>query len=214
MAKNHTILMADIIKSSAYEQDALMRGFKRVVSEANRSIGDSFLSPMTITLGDEFQSVPATLSAAIDAIFKIEEEIIDQRLAFKLRYVLTEGRIDTPINTDVAYAMLGSGLTSARELLSLAKKRPGNRRFHIALAEAETNQALSDAFLVLQVIIDHWRPGRDYELVSEFLKDSDYKIVAARTGKTRSLIHKRRKSLMIEQYFAMKSVIHYVGGKL
>lgn len=212
MAKQYTILMADIIKSSQQDQKALMREFKHIISATNSSMRDSFLSPMTITLGDEFQSLPHSLSAAIGAIFKIEEEIVNQKMSFKLRYVIVEGKIETPINRAIAHEMLGPGLTKARELLGLIKKKSGTPRFHVAHADAGVSEALNNAFLVLQAIVDGWRLEKDYNLVSKFLEYLDYKVVAAKTHKTRSQIWKRRRSLMIEEYLAIKSVIQYIGG--
>ncbi|MEM0967282.1 MAG: SatD family protein [Verrucomicrobiota bacterium] len=208
MHKLRTILMADVIKSSKQDQSSLMAGLKAVVQETNREIPNAFLSPLTITLGDEFQSVPHSLAEAVQAIFQIEETIIRKKQTFKLRYVLSQGEIDTPINRKVAYEMLGSGLTEARELLNASKR--GGRRFHINLREAEIQRSLTDAFFVFQAIIDKWRVDKDYGLITEFLAYRDYKAVADRLEKTRSQIYKRSKTLMTEEYFAIKSLINHL----
>tara|TARA_B100001971_G_C18096796_1_gene486566 strand:- start:380 stop:907 length:528 start_codon:yes stop_codon:yes gene_type:complete len=169
---------------------------------------DAFLSPITITLGDEFQSVPSSLSDAILALYHIEESIIKNKQDFKLRYVLLEGEIDTPINQKIAYEMLGQGLTDARELLNSSKRE--GLRFHVDLSDGEATRALAHAFLVIQSIIDSWKLEKDYELIAQFLEHRDYKIVADSLGKTRSQIYKRSKTLMTEEYFSMKSLINYI----
>ena len=127
---------------------------------------------------------------------------------FKLRYVLLEGEIDTPINQKIAYEMLGQGLTDARELLNSSKRE--GLRFHVDLSDGEATRALAHAFLVIQSIIDSWKLEKDYELIAQFLEHRDYKIVADSLGKTRSQIYKRSKTLMTEEYFSMKSLINYI----
>ena len=205
------ILMADIIGSRKVEQSKLMKGFKNVVANANKNLEQQLLSPLTITLGDEFQSVAKSLSSALDTVLYLEELIIKSKEDFKLRYVLLEGAIETPINSQIAYGMLGSGLTEARETLVRSKKQ--KTRFNITLNDQELEKALTDAFLVLQRIIDKWKVEKDYYIVAEFLANKDYKRVAADLEKERSLIWKREKSLGIEEYFALKDVIHYLASK-
>lgn len=204
--------MADIIGSSQHDPKGLMEGFKKVVGMTNRKMSDAFVSPLTITLGDEFQSVPCSFSQGILAIYSIEEAIIKNKQDFKLRYVLSQGEIATPINKRVAYGMLGQGLTDARERLNSSKKE--GLRFHIDVADKEACKALNNAFLVIQSIIDSWRLEKDFELIAYFLKYRDYKAVADNMGKTRSQIYKRSKTLKTEEYFSMKSLISYLAQKI
>ena len=211
MENQNIILMADIIGSGkAKDQNLLMRDFKSVISAINGKMSGLFLSPMTITLGDEFQSVLVNLGAATQTICSVEEEIVHQGKAFKLRYILLEGAIETPINNEIAYEMMGPGLTKSRNLLNGVKNE--KRRFYIDVADREAGKALNNSFLILQTIVDSWRLVKDYQLVSKFLEHFDYKVVAEKTGKTRSQMWKRRKSLMIEEYLAVKSLIRYIGG--
>src|ERR1700679_127228 len=107
--------MADIINSREADQLLLMNNFGEVVSAINVSNKENLLSPLTITLGDEFQGITKGLKEAISVILNIEENIIITGNTFKLRYVIVEGAIDTPINSSIAYGMLGDGLTRARK---------------------------------------------------------------------------------------------------
>jgi hypothetical protein len=205
------ILMADIISSRKSDQLRLMNDFKSLVAKTNEELKAKLLSPITITLGDEFQSVVKDLSSAVDVIFFIEEEIIKSSKTFKLRYVLLEGIIETPINARIAHGMLGSGLTAARERLTQSKKR--KTRFDISIQNKNLEKAINDIFVVLQGTVDSWRPEKDYYVVAEFLEKKDYKEVAADLNKDRSLLWKREKSLRITEYFALKGVIHYLANK-
>ena len=54
----HFILMADVVKSRDQEPVAMMQAFHSLVRDLNTSFGCRLLSPLTITLGDEFQGVP------------------------------------------------------------------------------------------------------------------------------------------------------------
>ena len=204
------ILMADIIGSRKTNQQKLMKDFKNIAGKVDQALRDQFLSPITITLGDEFQSIPRDLSSALTVILQLEEAIIKAEKGFKLRYVLVEGLIETPINSKIAYEMLGSGLTKARELLTQSKKTKS--RFKIVLQDEALGCALTNSFVALQSIIDDWKLEKDYYIVEEFLQHADYKKVALVLDKERSLMWKRERSLKLEEYFALKEVINYLGG--
>lgn len=70
--------------------------------------------------------VHGIIHSAVSIIISMEEQLIDQGNPFQLRYVLNQGEITTEINQKIAYEMLGSGLTEAREQLDTYKKM-GNR---------------------------------------------------------------------------------------
>src|SRR5262245_51459767 len=108
-----TILMADIVKSSRQEARTLMKEFKSIVAETNKRYHKGILSPLTITLGDEFQGVVKGLAAALEIIMDLEYQTLTTKQAFRFRYVVLEGEIQTPINHQTAHGMLGPGLTEA-----------------------------------------------------------------------------------------------------
>lgn len=201
--------MADIIDSRIKNQEQLMQRFKEITNDLNKTYSNKLLSPLTITLGDEFQGIVKTLPFAIAIIIELEEQLIHKQLDFKLRYVLLEGEIETEINKDIAYGMLGPGLTNARE--ALAELKNSNSRFYFSTTKKTISDALNHALIVYQSIVDSWRVEKDYFLVSEFLTLKDYKKVAEKLEKTRSQIWKREISLNIEGYIALKKVIKYIG---
>jgi hypothetical protein len=210
--KEHIVLMADIIDSRKNDQNELMLKFRNVTEEINKSHKKGILSPMTITLGDEFQGVVKNISAAINLILELEEKLMLNNAGFKLRYVLYEGKIDTPINDKIAYGMLGEGLTKAREALEATKGT--NSRYYFNLKKPYAAEALNNSMSIFQNITDDWKLDTDHELISTFLKWKDYKMVAERLGKTRSQIWKRHKNLKIEPYFAIKQVTQYIADQV
>ena len=208
--KDHIILMADVVGSSRTDQGQLMKDFMAVVKEINQTDKLAFLSPLTITLGDEFQGILKGLNDAVLVIQHLEETLIRTGKSFKLRYVTVEGAIDTPINREIAYGMLGDGLTRARQYIDLLKK--SDQRFFFSLKNQAQKKALNNVFIGLQAIIDDWNPERDYYLVTAFLAYRDYKQVAAALKKERSLMWKRNKNLKIDAYLALKEAAVYIGG--
>ncbi len=199
--------MADIIDSRKQEQAGLLADFKKVVSEINAA--HKLVSPLTITLGDEFQGIISTMPAAVEVVLAIEEAIVALELTFKLRYVAVEGLIETPINPEIAYGMMGSGLTRAREYLERMKK--DDDRFVFWMKNSQQNKALNNIFIALQEIIDDWNAERDFYLVTAFLLyHNNYNRVAMELKKERSLMWKRRKSLKMNTYIALKEVANYI----
>ena len=71
--------------------------------------------------------------------------------------------------------------------------------------------AFNDAFLLFQSIIDDWKINKDYAIIGMFLQHKDYKQVAEQANKDRSLMWKRERSLKIDEYFAIKAIIKYIG---
>jgi hypothetical protein len=204
MEMKHFILMADIIKSRQRNAPNLMRDFREVCDHINSKNRSAFLSPITITLGDEFQSVVKSLRDGVDIIIQIEELQISLKKEFKLRYVLYFGEIETTINEKIAHGMMGKGLTEARRLLNSEKEK--DIRFIVRSDSQQRSEKLRLAFLVYQTFVDHWKV-KDYKIISAFLQNNDYKKVARVLKKDVSLMWRREKSLRINGYMAIKKLV-------
>jgi hypothetical protein len=85
--------------------------------------------------------------------------------------------------------MLGPGFIKARNLLSELKESKYRYLFH--LDSSTLSEKLNLIFRLYQMIIDSWQL-KDYGLVGEFLMDQDYKAVAERLKKDRSLTRVRQ----------------------
>ncbi|HTH56465.1 MAG TPA: SatD family protein [Cyclobacteriaceae bacterium] len=196
--------MADIVESSKMQADQLMTDFKKVVESTNEKHKKSILSPLTITLGDEFQGVITGTEAALQIIFNLEEELLKLTVPFKMRYVLVEGRIDTPLNKKNAHGMLGPGLTEARSILTSMKS--GKNRFAVKLKDTRTSEKIMLALHVLQGISDQWTPPQK-KIAHSFLQLGDYKKVASKLKKDASAIWRRKNSLLIDEYNDLRTLI-------
>jgi hypothetical protein len=204
MKSKKYILMADIIKSSDQDGEALMAGFKYLTKKINSIFKTKIISPLTITLGDEFQGLLNNIEEVLEIILKIEEMIIKEKYGFKLRYVVHYGNIETAINTKRAYEMLGPGLTKTREKLEDLKKT--NQRFDIETSSKSQSIILTESFKIFQTIVDKWDLN-DYELANAFIELKDYSEVAKKLKKDRSLMWRREKTLNMDNYFSIKNII-------
>jgi hypothetical protein len=204
------ILMADILGSSKREASKLMKDFDHIVKEVNQRNQKHILSPLTITLGDEFQGVIRNLQAALQVLLDLEELTLSARTPFRMRYVLVEGEIQTPINRDIAHGMLGPGLTEARQRLGEMKST--RSRFDVKIEDKDRGEELRLLFIIFQGIRDQWTQAQ-LNTVATFIKLGDYKKVAVKLKRDPTAAWRRRKSLMIEEFDAVKKLILKTGAR-
>jgi hypothetical protein len=208
----YPILMADIIDSGSKPAKELMSNFKKLVENINKKYAKSILSPLTITLGDEFQGVIIDLVDAYNIIFEIEELVIKTKSKLKLRYVLHIGKIETKLNSSSAYEMLGEGLTLAREKLNELKT--SKNRFDILLhGKTKSTEIINNLFFIYQNYVDNWS-FTDRPILQEFLQGKTYQEVAKRLKINISSAWRRQKSLNIDEYFTVKQLIFDVNATI
>lgn len=196
--------MADIIGSSQQKANALMNAFKKLVDEVNKEAAVYIISPLTITLGDEFQGLTKDPHGAMRVVLLFEEKIIKLDKPLKLRYVVHQGEVATPVNSERAHGMLGKGLKEAREMLTELKT--SKSRFKISLRNKSLSRQLNLLFAVLQGITDGWTQAQR-KIVKLFLEESDYRAIAKKLKKNPTTIWRRKKTLMIEEYGYLKALI-------
>lgn len=196
--------MGDVVSSTDYHSQTLQKQLKSLTNSCNKTLREELLSPYTITLGDEFQGIPQSLVTSIKTLFFYEEECLRQSLDFKLHYVIHYGEIETEINPDIAYEMMGPGLTTARELLSTKKRE--RKRFKFLLGNETKSLQLNRLFEVLDSIILSWKK-EDFQLILDMIHNDNNAEVGEKHGKNRDQIWKRRKTLMIKEYNLMKESI-------
>ena len=208
----YPILMADIIKSRNGNSQEILNDFKKLVGFINLKWVESIVSPLTITLGDEFQGVINTTQNAFQIMIAMEEEIIKSNYAIKLRYVLHVGEIDTQINRSSAYEMLGEGLTTARKSLNELKKSK-NRFLVSSNKSSESLDIINDLFRLLESFIDSWK-SKEYVLVKEFLLKKSYQEIAENLNMNVSSSWRRKKSLKMNEYALCKKLILKINSKI
>ena len=204
------IIMADIIDSSTYPGDELMEDFKNAVTQINKNNIHHIASPLTITLGDEFQGIVKGLNSAISIIFQLDELTLKSELDYKLRYVVNYGVVDTDINKKNSYEMLGEGLTTARKKIEELKS--SNSEIEILGIEEKSSAKLNIALRLYRSIYNDWYQ-KDKSLVCEFLQDDNYRALAEKHGRDPSSMWRKKKSLKIEDFKASKELIELLANE-
>ena len=74
--------MCDVVKSRNKDQKQLIKELKQTVLFINRKYSKDILSPLTITLGDEFQGIIKNVESGLSIIIEIEEYIIKKKFDF------------------------------------------------------------------------------------------------------------------------------------
>ncbi len=199
------VVMADVIGSRLKNSNTLISEFKFAVNKVNSELRTEILSPYTITLGDEFQGVARSLFASTKTVIMLEELRLRGQMESELRYVVNYGQIDTPINKDIAYEMLGEGLTKAREMLT--EKRRGQSRFIFSIPGTRLGLQLQKLLEVMMALAQRWTKPDDTELIFDMIENQNNQEVAEKYGKDRSQIRKRRKFLLVDEYRATREVV-------
>ncbi|MEJ0024544.1 MAG: SatD family protein [Rhizomicrobium sp.] len=149
------VVMGDIIDSEGQRAGGdLSREFNSAIRAANKKYRAALLSPLTITLGDEFQGLVREMAKGFEIITKLRSDLLEKSV--NCRFVLGIARLDTKINTENAWNMMGDGLAQARSKLN-DKREPNVYRF--SLYDDPSRQRLLDAVgLSLTAIEEEWTP--------------------------------------------------------
>jgi len=117
------VLMGDLVGSErAQSVKAVHRAFNNAVDSANNSWATEIESPLTITLGDEFQGLLSTLGHAWAVACELRLRLLTANVS--CRFVIGATQLETPVNPKEAWNMMGSGLAAARDKLN--DKRTSN----------------------------------------------------------------------------------------
>jgi hypothetical protein len=113
----YAILMGDIVGSEAAPSVAgVHRTFNAAVAWANERHGAHIRSPLTITLGDEFQGLIDGLANAWAVATDLRLKLMSADVS--CRFVIGVAKLQTRVNPDKAWNMMGPGLAAAREKLN------------------------------------------------------------------------------------------------
>jgi len=121
--------MGDLIGSETTDSvERLHQQFNDAIASANKRKNSGLVSPLTITLGDEFQGLYSSLTCGLSAIQAMRQQLLGQDV--ECRFVLGAVSIATPVNRVRAWNMMGAGLAGTRDKLG-DKRHPSAYRFFI-----------------------------------------------------------------------------------
>ena len=200
----HFILMSDIRYLGSNDQETVRKELRNLIAVINKIHKKHFITTLDMVLPNEFQGITNSLQGSLEIIFDIEECIIENNLDFKLKHVLYHDTIETVQSKHSAYERLGFGLIDARERLQLIKKT--DSRFLIATSDEKISLYLNNLFFIYEDYVDSWKKS-DFEYVSAFLNNKNYKEVADLFSINISSGWRREKSLKMKQYYTIKEMI-------
>ncbi len=137
----YAILMGDIVGSEAAPSVAAVhRVFNRAVDWANERHAGVIQSPLTITLGDEFQGLVNGLEHAWAVAADLRLKLMSDNVA--CRFVIGVATIKTPVNPERAWNMMGPGLAAARDKLN---EKTVSNAHRFSFPKDRAMEALADA---------------------------------------------------------------------
>lgn len=166
---NCAVLMGDIVNSQQAENPQIIhRIFNKEIDQINDEMEAQILSPLTITLGDEFQGLIKTLLGAFKIAFDIRYALL--RKSVTCRFVIGSADIKTKINYKLAWNMMGPGLAEARTMLG--KKEDINcYRFSLP-DDKKTEKLLNGIGLSLTAVENKWT-STQLKYVMQILSETD-----------------------------------------
>jgi hypothetical protein len=121
------VLMGDLVGSERHADPASLHArFNIAIDRQNANLGSDMVSPLTITLGDEFQGLLSSLVAAAQVAREIRFELMRENI--ECRFVIGTIDLKTQINHERAWNMMGPGFADARARLD-EKRSPSRYRF-------------------------------------------------------------------------------------
>lgn len=204
MNSDYLIFISHIPFVSSEKSQEYLKILKTLISSCSKNYRSHLLSPYSITINHEFLGIPSSTKTALLSVFYLEESIIEWNIPFQLSYVLLHGEISSSISKKTSLRLMGEGISKARE--TLEKKKGTQPRILFQIKPQKLSAQFNRLFLVLDSLISGWNQ-KDFPLISDMLKNDNNEEVAIKYRKNRSQIWKRRKTLKISEYKALKQVI-------
>src|SRR5690606_33899702 len=120
------VLMGDLVGSERARSLKTVHGiFNEAIDSANERYAAAIASPLTITLGDEFQGLTRRLSEAWNIAASLRLRLLAADVSCRFLIGLTE--LETTVNPKAAWNMMGRGLAEARDKLNDKRTRNAYR---------------------------------------------------------------------------------------
>jgi SatD family (SatD) len=159
----HAVVMGDLVRSErATSIEQLHARFNDAISEANQHHATNLASPLTITLGDEFQGLATSLVATLPLIRDLRFALMSD--AVDCRFAIGVAALRTPINPDKAWNMMGPGLSRTRDRLN--EKRAGSLYRFVVTEDRAIETALEALGAGLTSIERRWTDQQRRDIVA------------------------------------------------
>lgn len=147
------VVIGDMIDSrNVPDRSALQQTLQHVVGQLNQQ--QRALSPYTITLGDEFQALPANADTLFIDAMRIQAALYP----VQIRFSVAIGQLSTPINPKQALGMDGPAFHSARNGIDILRKQRG--LYHISGLPGPLGEMANASLPLLGHHVAKWKQRR------------------------------------------------------
>jgi len=197
------VVMGDLVRSeTTLAPEPLHDTFNRAVDAQNRTHAAALVSPLTITLGDEFQGLVRSLAQAAAIVRDLRLALLAQRV--DCRFVIGLVQIKTRLNPDKAWNMMGPGLARARAVLN--EKKQGTL-YRFTVAEGGAFEVMLEALGIGMTAIERRWTDRQRDDITALLGGLSPVELARSRGVSVHSVYKVRASGDIEAYAAQWQAI-------
>lgn len=207
----HVVIMGDLVHSEAAPSaNELHYRFNVAVDEANAAFAKDLTSPLTITLGDEFQGLCRNLDVGLSLMRQVRWRLLKNDI--QCRFVVGLVSLATPLNEVRAWNMMGPGLARAREKLG-QKRDPNAYRF--SFTDQPIFEALMDGVgLTLTDIETEWTKRQRDIVFASFRMAESSSVIAGRFGIAESVFYKIRRAAKFDLYSKLWSILHQAAATM
>ena len=189
-AAPYAALMGDLVHSEGHRDTArLHRAFNTAIARGNSHGAAAIASPLTITLGDEFQGLVYSLREAAILARAIRFDLAGQGI--ECRFAIGLVHLATALNVQQAWNMLGPGLAATREKLDA--KNPDNL-YRFALGDEPVTEALLEACGATLTFIERGWSDTQRRYVTELVDGRSVAEIAGRHAVSPAAVYKVRAS--------------------
>lgn len=182
MRVQYLVLIGDLRDSRGVKNRAArQRVFASSLASLNARFGDALASPLTITLGDEFQAVFRDPSRVWEVLSALQASLHP----VTARFGLGVGAIATPINPAAALGMDGPAFYRAREAVTLLKSDGGNFR----VAGLEDAELVNHSLSLVSGLQENWQPNR-FAVYHGYLAGVPVQQIAEALGISKTAVYK------------------------
>lgn len=200
----YVTLMGDLVRSEGNAApDRLHASFNAAIDAQNAAMRDAIASPLTITLGDEFQGLLTSFAQALTAAQTLRLRLLADDI--ECRFVIGLVSLHTPLNRKRAWNMMGHGLARARDKLD-AKRAV--TLYGFTLDDDPLMETLLDALGAgLTAIERRWTP-QQCRYITAMLSGDDVATVARAHAVSIYSIYKVRAAGDYDAYLAQRHALH------
>ncbi|MEJ2055088.1 MAG: SatD family protein [Calditrichaceae bacterium] len=197
----YIVLIGDIIASKEISNRLnFQKKFTDVLVKPNRTFHNSMISPLTLTIGDEFQAVLWEAAYMFNIMGMIERDIP----SVALRYGVGLGTIDTEINSESAIGMDGPAFHFARTAVEIARKE--GKIFHFGCDDDVVTERINVMLGWLDITLKKWTPQRK-EIFYQYNEKKTQKEIARMMGITQPAVSQNINDSAFKQVAATQNVI-------